>query len=167
MSAVDHIVGAFERVGSVADGIQRGLGYFLILSASASFYLAYQAYSFDSAVWWNVIKCVVLCLPALVLMLVWFVLGQLRDSPETVKTLIQDKDRVFQHFSDMNLDEAKSTKGAYRTLKTLAQQDGLEEVMETVSGVGLLLNPLFFVISIFAIFALIALMLTALVVMIF
>jgi len=166
MSVVDNIVSAFEGVASVASGLQRWLSYFLLFSVSASVFLAFQAYSVDSALWWNMVKCIAICLPAIILLIVWHVLGQLGDSPETVKTVIEDKDRVFQHFSGMNFDEAKSTKGAYRTLKTLAQQDGLEEVMETVSGITLLINPVFVVFSVLAVFALMGLMLMALVVMV-
>lgn len=167
MSVVDHIVAVFERLGALAAGLRRRLSYLLGLAVIAFAYLAFKVYSPESAVWWNVVKCGVFSLPVLIWGLVWYVLGQLQDAPQTASNLMADKDEILQHFSNIDTQEIKGIKGVYGTLKMVSQQDGLEEVMDTIGGVGLLINPLFALLALLAFFGLFGLILTALVVMLF
>lgn len=167
MSVIDHIVAVFERLGSLADGLRRRLSYLLGVAALACAYLAVKVYSVDSALWWNVIKCGVFILPVVIWGVIWFVLGQLRDAPETASSLVEGKDEILQHFSNLNAGEVKGVKGAYGTLKMLSQQDGLEDVMDTISGVSLLINPFFALLALLTFFGLFGLIFTALLVMLF
>ncbi len=167
MSAIDHIVSAFERIGAVATGLRKWLNYFLLPALVASIYLAVKAYSAESALWFNALKCGLLMLPVLVWAIIWFVLGQLREAPQVASNLMQDKDRIQQHFSTLDLKQATSFRGAYRTLKTLREQEGLEEVMGAIAGVSLLVNPLFALLALVAFFVLFVFVLAAFVVMMF
>jgi len=167
MSVIEHIVAVFERVGTIAAGLRSRLAYFLGFALLASVYLAIKLYSADSALWWNIIKCGVFMIPALIWGIVWFVLGKLRDAPDVANDLIADKDEMLQHFSGLDIKQVTTVRGAFSTLKVLREQEGLEEVMETIGGVGLLINPLFVICMVLAFFALIVSILAALVLLLF
>lgn len=164
MSVIDHIVKVFEKIGAFAAGLRRRLSYLLALSLSCYGYLAFQLCTPDSALWWNLIKCGVFALPLLVWGAVWFVLGQLRDAPETASGLVAGKDNILQHFSSLDEQKVSGVRGVYGTLKMLSEQEGLEDVMDTISGVGLLINPLFALLALLMFFGLFGLILTALIV---
>ena len=138
----------FEKIGSVAEGMRRKLGYFLLLGLAASIYIAFLAYSVDSFMWWNLIKCVAIMLPSSVLTCIWVILGQVRQAPEVASNLLDDRSEILQGLTELEISNVTSLTGAYGTLKTLRHQEGLEDVMEAISGVGLLINPLFALLAI-------------------
>lgn len=167
MSTIDHIVSAFERIGAVATGLRKWLNYFLLPALVASVYLAVKAYSVESAFWFNALKCGLLMLPVLVWAIVWFVLGQLREAPTVANQLVQDKDQLLTYLSNTDVKQVTSLRGAYSTLKVLREQEGLEEVMNTIGGVTLLINPIFAILAVCALFILFMFLFAAFVVFLF
>ncbi len=167
MSVVGSILTLFERIGSLAEVLHHRLSYLLSSAAIACAYLVVKVYSVDSVWWWNLIKCSAFVLPILIWGTVWFVLGQLRDAPEAASNLVAGKEGVLQHFSALKAEQATGVKSAYSTLKMLSKQDGLEEVIDTISGVGLLISPVFAFMALLTFFGLFGLIFTALVVVLF
>ena len=161
MSVLDQIQSLFEKIGYVAEGMRRKLGYFLLLGLAASIYTASVVYSAESFLWWNVIKCLIVMLPSLVLLCIWIILGQVRQAPEVASNLLDDRDEILQGFTELEVSNVTSLTGAYGALKTLRQQEGLEDVMEAISGVGILINPLFALLAVLSFIGLLTLLIWA------
>ena len=109
----------------------------------ASVSLAWQAYSGDSELWWNITKCSLILVPALLWVFVWTVLGQLRDAPTLAASLVARDDGVMAQFSDSDLPDKGGISGLFNTLKAFRQESGLWVVLDTIGNVTLLGNPVF------------------------
>ena len=109
--------------------------------ASAS--LAWQVYSAESALWWNITKCFLVLLPALLWGFVWTVLGQLREAPTLAADLVARDDGLMSQFSDSDLPDQSGISGLFNTLKAFRQESGLWIVLDTIGNVTLLGNPIF------------------------
>jgi hypothetical protein len=105
--------------------------------------LAWQAYSADSALWWNITKCSLISLPALLWGFVWTVLRQLREAPTLAASLVARDDGVMSRFSDSDLPDKSGISGLFNTLKAFREESGVWIVLDTIGNVTLLGNPLF------------------------
>ena len=137
-----------NRIGDIANAVQAKIRFFVVVGLVASSALAWKAFSLESAIWWNVLKCGLLVLPVLIWLLVWFVLNQLRDAPNLVADLVREEDGVLASLSETGLSqrllkEPEGLPGVFRTIREFRRQDGLELVFDTISGVTLITNPLF------------------------
>ena len=167
MSAGDSVLSVIDRMADIAGGVKRKLSYFVLVGVAASAFLGWSVYSQESALWWNVVKCGALALPALIWVFVWFVLAQLQQAPTLVAALIEDDDGLFCNLQNLSLSEPNGLSGVFGTIREFRQEDGPSVVFETLSGVSLLANPLFAIFA-FANWAILfALIIVALLILIF
>lgn len=138
-----QLITVVKRIASIAGATQHALSYFLGVGGVATLYLIWQAYSPESGLWWNGLKCVLLVWPALLLVFVWIVLGDLSDVPESVAKLNQDTRTAYSGMKDVKIREPKGLRGMFRVLNTFRREGSLSVIFDTVGGVSLLLNPLF------------------------
>lgn len=167
MSALDTVSKVVDQVAEIAAGIKRKLSYFVLLGLVATGYLGWLVYSPESATWWNVFKCSVLAMPALIWAFIWSVLAQLQQAPALVSQLVDDDDGLFANLEHLSLSEPQGLSGVFNTLREFKQEDGLSVVFETLSGVGLLANPLFAILAFAASTVLFIFILVSLVLVIF
>lgn len=167
MSALDTVSNVVDQVAAIAAGIKRKLSYFVLFGLVATGYLAWSIYSPDSAAWWNALKCGALAIPALIWVFIWSVLAQLQQAPELVSQLMDDDDGLFANLEHLSLSEPQGLSGVFNTLREFKQEDGLSVVFETLSGVGLLANPVFAIFAFAASTVLFIFILVALVLVIF
>ena len=134
-----------DRIADIANSVQTKLNWFLGFGVVASAVLVRELYSNESALWWNTVKCGLVVLPVLVWVGVWLVLNQLREAPQLVAELANDDEGVFANLSDLNLKEPNGLRGVYRTIREFREEDGLDVIFDTLSGIALIANPLFFI----------------------
>ena len=167
MSAADTIIRTVNRVAVIAGSIKRKLAYFVFAGMLACGFLAWSVYSSESALWWNVVKCTLLLLPALVWAFIWSVLAQLQEAPVLVSQMVENDNGLFNNLEHLSLREPNGLSGVFSTLREFRQEDGLSVVFDTLGGVSLLSNPLFAIFA-FANWAILfTLMVVALMVLIF
>ena len=147
MSSVERLTLVVNKIGEIANGLQRKLSYFVVLGLVASLALAWKAFTPESVFWWNALKCGVLLLPSLVWVIVWFVLDQLREAPNLVAELSHDENGVLANLGDFSLKEPEGLRGVFSTIKEFRKEEGFEVVFDTISGVALIANPLFAILA--------------------
>lgn len=142
-----ELVEFLERIAAAANSLQRKLSWLLGTGLACSGILAWQAFSPESTLWWNIVKCGFLMLPALLWLFVWSMLGQLREAPALASTLADREDSIFNNIKESGLSEAVSVRSIFSTLKAFRQEEGLSVVLDTIGNVSLLANPLFVIIA--------------------
>ena len=142
-----EIVEAFNALAELGASLQRKLSWLLGVGMLASASLAWAAYSQHSYLWWNIAKCMTILLPVLIWLIVWVILGQLREAPELAASLASEDDGVLANLQAMNLRDKRSLRGLFGTLRTFRQQEGLSVVLDTIGSVGMLANPLFAILA--------------------
>lgn len=151
MPAKENIIKVSNRIGGIADSVQRKLKVFVFVGVVASAILAFKVFNIDAVWWWNIVKLSVVFLPALVWLMVLFVLNQLSEAPDLVSTLINDDDGLFENINSFSVKEPNGLRGLVSTLRAFRQEEGFETVFDTISGIGLMVNPVF---ALFAFFTL-------------
>ncbi|NND00910.1 MAG: hypothetical protein HKN85_12080 [Gammaproteobacteria bacterium] len=139
----NEITEFLEGVAAVAGSTQRKLGWLVGAGLVASASLAWQAYSSDSNLWWNVTKCLLIMLPSLVWCFVWSVLGQLREAPALAATMARREDGLFANFQHSRLQDKGGIQSVFRILRAFREEEGLGVVLDTIGSVTLLGNPFF------------------------
>ncbi|MCH2189415.1 MAG: hypothetical protein MK188_00630 [Gammaproteobacteria bacterium] len=167
MDVIEHIVSVFEHIASVAESVLKSVRIILFFAGLALIYIASQFYSSESSWWWNIIKCGIPAIPVIVWGIVYSLLNQVKEVPETAREVVIDEDGLLKNLSELDIQQVSSIRGAYSTLKSFRHQEGLEEVMETISGVGILINPFFFVLALLTFFGLFGLIFIALLMLVF
>jgi len=147
MNAKEQLTRVVDKIGDIANGLQSKLRCFVVVGLAASLALAWKVFSFDSTVWWNLLKCGAVLLPSLIWVLVWFVLNQLRDAPTLVSELAADENGVLANLNEFSLKEPNGLRGVFSTVRAFRKEDGLEVIFDAVSGVALIANPLFAVLA--------------------
>lgn len=160
-SARARVVSLVNRIGEIAEGALAKITWFVVIGVLASGGIAWKLYSADSALWWNLIKCGLVLLPALIWALVWFVLSQLRAAPALVADLAQDDDGLLSNFDKFSLQEPNGLRGVASTLNEFRKEEGLSVIFDTIGGIALIANPLFAVVALLAMVGLFSLILIA------
>jgi len=166
-SAKARVIALVSRIGEIAEGALAKITWFVIAGLVASAGLGWKLYSADSALWWNIVKCTLVILPALIWALVWFVLSQLRDAPKLVASLAEDDDGVFSNLDQFSLKEPSGLRGVASSLNEFRKEDGLSVIFDTVGGITLIANPLFVLVAFLAMIILFLLILIAPIVLLF
>lgn len=143
MQAIERLVQVVDKIGDIANALQSKLRYFVVVGGCASLALAWKVFSSESAVWWNVLKCGSVLMPAMVWVIVWVVLNQLREAPNLVAELASDENGVLASLTEFSIEEPKGLHGVFSTIRAFRKDDGLDVVFDTISGVALIANPLF------------------------
>ena len=157
----------FDRIGAIAETVFKRVRILLLFALVSTIYLASNLYAPESPWWWNLTKCLAPVFPVLVWGLVLALLNQIKQAPDVARELISDDDGILHNLADLDLKQVSSLRGAYTTLKRIRGEESLGEVMDTVSGVGILLNPLFLILALLTFFGLFGLIFTALLVWVF
>jgi len=155
MAIQEDILDSFERIASIAEGAQRWVLYLVVFSLFVSAYLAWSAYSPDSALWWNIVKCGVLLLPALLWAFIYSILSELREAPTTVASLVNGEDGLLQNLNEFGFSKPQSLRGVFSIVRAFRRQEGLSVLFEAVSGIALIANPLFAIMALLALMALV------------
>ncbi len=156
---LDRIASLFERIAGIAHSLQRKLGWFLLFALLALVILALDLVALDASWWWNSLVLAVLAVPWLVWGFIWIVLGQLQDAPDLASNILKDQDGVLANLDDFNIREPNGLRGLASTIKQFRQHDGFETVFDTISGIGLLINPVFLIVALLLFFGLLGLLL--------
>ena len=167
MSIFESVIVVFDRIGGIAETVFKRVRILLLLALLAAIYLASQFYAPESPWWWNLVKFIGPVFPVLVWGFVLTLLSQIKQAPDVARELISDDDGLLHNLADLDLKQVSSLRGAYTTLKRIRGEESLGEVMETISGVGVLLNPFFLVLALLTFFGLFSLIFTALLVWVF
>lgn len=142
MEIKQEIIELLQSTADFAAAVQRKLGWFLGVGLIASLSLAWFAYSATSPTWWNVLKCGFLVLPGFVWLVIWLILGQMREVPELAANLAAREDLTF---ASPTLDITEKKPGIialFSTLREIRNNEAFELVTETIGSVTLLANPL-------------------------
>lgn len=150
MAIQDDILDSFERIARIAEGAQRWVLYLVLFGLLVSAYLAWSAYSANSALWWNIVKCSLLMLPALLWLFIYSILTELREAPATVAGLVNGEDGVLQNLSEFSFSKPQSLSGVFSIVRAFRRQEGLGVLFEAVSGITLIANPFFAVLAFLA-----------------
>jgi len=166
-SAKLGVISVVNRIAEIAASALAKITWFVVVGLIASASLCWEFYSTESALWWNLVKCGVIAVPALICALVWFLLNQLRAAPELIANLAEDEDGVFANLDQFSLREPDGLRGVVSSLKEFREDDGLGVVFDTIGGVALIVNPLFALLTVLAMIGLLLLILVAPFVMLF
>jgi len=143
MEVQSEIVDFLESLAAVAKGVQRKITWLLVAGLLAGAGLAWQVYSVDSALWWNITKCTLILLPALVWSFIWFVVGQLREAPNLAVSLASQDDGLLANIQNSNFNQKVGVRSLFSSLRAFRREEGLEVVVDTIGSVTLLANPFF------------------------
>ena len=143
MSIQSELVEFLEGVAHIAHGVQQKLAWFLLIALLASGGLAFKAYSADSQLWWNVIKCGLILLPVLIWVFIWSALSQLQEAPSLAVALASREDGLISTLESSGLSKKSGITGLYGTLRAFREEEGLGVVLETIGSVTMLANPFF------------------------
>jgi hypothetical protein len=132
-----------ERLPNVASRLQRKLRWLIGTGLAASAVLAWLAFDIDSATGWNAVKCGLIMLPSLVWVLIWSILGQLKEAPKLAGALASRDDSLFQNIQKSGFSDSVNVRSIFSTLRAFRQEEGLGVVVDTIGNVTLLANPLF------------------------
>jgi len=165
--AQEKVVGLVKGVAKVAGATQKGLGYFIIVGALATVYCIFLSYSPESAIWWNVVKGVLIVWPVLLLGFLWMVLGDLKDAPDSVGKLNQDTKIAFSGLKEVKAQESKGIRGTLSVLNQFRREGSLGDVFDTVGSITLIVNPFFLFLIFLSLVVLALLSFTALLIVIF
>lgn len=161
------IVVIAERIGSIADSLVRKITWVVVLGVLSTLYLAWSLYSAESALWWNIIKCSVVALPALLWSFVWLVLSELREAPSKVAGLMKADNELVMSLKSVSVGESSGFRGLFSTLNALRKEEGLSAIFDTIGGITLLANPLFALLALIMLGLLILLILLAATLLVF
>jgi len=139
----ERLVEITQTASEIAQSTKKKLLYFLIPGVIASVYLAWLAYSFESEMWSNIIRCGLILLPALVWCFIWNVLSNLQDAPKFVTDIAAQSDDALAGLQQFKTDKSKGLRSLFALIRDFKNQDGLETLIETIGGITLLANPLF------------------------
>jgi hypothetical protein len=166
MEIQQEITEFFERLAEIAEAIQKKLSWMLGIAGLASLFLAWSAYSADSQLWWNILKCGLILLPAVIWAFIWAVLGQLSEAPAMAADLSSD-DGLVANLKDAALGDKSGVRRVFGTLQVLRKQESVDVVLETIGSVTLLGNPLFAALAFVMAAVLFMLTITAFIVLLF
>jgi hypothetical protein len=161
MSANEELFRVVNKIGEVANAIEVKIRYFVMLGIVASSALSWTVFSVESAVWWNVLKVSMISMPALIWLLIWYVLGQLREAPELLAQLMHDEGGDLANINSFSVKEPDGLRGLLSAVREFQREDGLEIVFDTISGVTLISNPFFVLLGFLSMAALSILILIA------
>lgn len=150
MTAPKQVEVVAQRIGSIADSLHNKLRYFVLLGALACALLAFAAFDIDSSWWWNALKVIAFMVPALIWFLVILVLKQLIETPELVSQSLHREDGLVQSMKSGSLQKPSGLRGLYSSVRAFQQEEGFEAVFDSISGIGLIINPFFAFIAFFA-----------------
>ena len=143
MPTRQEVVELVQRIADIAGATQKSVSYLVMVGVLASGYLAWELYTPGGMWWWNVIKCSLIMLPALLWIFVWVVLNQLQDAPNLVAELVQQEDDVLNNPHSHGFSQPNGLRSLFGTLREFRKEDGLSIMFDTIGGVTLLANPLF------------------------
>ena len=143
MQIQEDITAILQQLAAFAAAFQRKLSWFIGAGMLASSLLVWMAYSADSSLWWNAVKCGAIMLPSLIWCFIWSLLGQLREAPVLAAALASRKDGVIAAFNDAGPQEKMGVHRVFSTLRAFRDEQGLGIVLDTIGNVTLLGNPLF------------------------
>ncbi len=164
---LERLANLFEQVADIAQSIQKKLAWFLLLAVVCVAVLAFKLISAEHSVWWNVFVGLTIGLPLLVWVFIWYVLGQLCDAPDLAADLMKDQDGALANLGEISVSQPNGLRGLAATVQQFRQHDGLETVFDAIKGIGLLISPVFLVLSIVFLFGLIGLILLTPIVLLF
>ena len=129
--------------------------------------LGLQMISYSDSTWWWVLLALMLGLPLLIWMLVWYSLSQLRQAPELVSTLAEQPNGVLSSLSDMDSVRQEGLRGLYQTVRLFREQDGMDTVIDSIGGAAVLANPFFALLAVLSALCLIGYMFLSLILFLF
>lgn len=148
------MLNVINRIAKIAASLQKKLVILIAVGAVATSILAFKAFDMDSVWWWNVLKMSILFFPALIWAGVIWVLNQLQEAPEIVSSLLKKDSQVLASASNVNIKKPTGLIGLITTIRSIKNHEGLEFVFDAIAGVGLLVNPVFAVVSFFSLIVL-------------
>lgn len=128
---------------NVADKMKSKVAIFALIGLLASGFVAWLLYSPDSNLVWNIIKCGVVLLPALVTCFIWQTLANIVEAPDQFSNLIRDDEGIVSNLKSLSVNKPNSFRGLVSTIRSIRNEESLGEIMNAVSGVIILANPLF------------------------
>lgn len=149
---------ALESIGSLAGSIHKKMSVFLLIALIMLAALAFDLYSSQAYLWWNLLLIGFVFLPFLVWLFIWSVIGQLREAPEHAAALLHNKESFLSNFRETDAAKPKGFKGLLSTVNKIRKHEGLGSVFDAVSGIGILCNPVFLLLSLVFFLMLLALM---------
>lgn len=143
MPLQQEIIELVQRVADIAGATQRSVSYLVFAGLLASAGLAWELYTPGGLLWWNIVKCGLILLPAIVWLFVWLVLNQLQEAPNLVAELAQQEEGMLNNLHNLSFSQPNGLKGVFTTLREFRKEDGLSIIFDTIGGISLLANPLF------------------------
>lgn len=167
MIALTETTEVLQSAASIAERLTRKVSVFAVIGLIASGALAWGFYSPESSLIWNIIKCALVLLPALVICFIWRVLNQFSQAPEIVSKLSQEEGGLAQKIQTARLSKPNGIRGLIGTLRTIRDTEGLSDIVDVIGGIAILANPFFIIISFISMIILFLLILIAPFVLIF
>ncbi len=147
MDIKQEIAEFLDRLATFAAAVQKTLAWFLTLTGFASLLMAWQAYSPDASIAWNLLLCGLVLLPLLVWLLIWSLLSQLREAPEMVSDLAEDNGLSIASLRAHAANKKPGLISLFSTIRELRNNDAFETVTDAVGSITLLANPLFMIVA--------------------
>ena len=164
--SLDKLEEILRGTANVAKSLQSKVGFFALLGFIASASIAWMFYSNESSLTWNLVKCGIVLMPAIVVTSVWLVLGKVVDAPKQISRLANEQG-LINNLQKLGIKKPDSFRGLISTVRAIRSEDGLGSITEAVGGILLLSNPAFLLFAFISLAVLLVLIIIAPFVLIF
>ena len=136
-----------ESSANIANKVNSKVSILALLGLLASGSIAWLLYSQESSLFWNGIKCGVVLLPAIITCFIWRTLANIINAPDHFSSLINDDNGLVSNVKSLCINKPNSFRGLLSTIRSIRNEESLAEIMDALSGVLILANPLFLILA--------------------
>lgn len=135
-----------DSAAGVAGSLQRKVSVFAGIGLLASASIAWLLYSPESSLGWNLVKCGLVFLPALVICFIWQILANFADAPQQLAELTSGDEGLIHDIQSLSLNKPEGFRGLISMVRAIRNEESLSSIIEVVGSIALLANPLFLLI---------------------
>lgn len=166
LNILQELEEVIQGAANIAGSVNRKIGVFALIGLLASASIAWLFYSPDSSLGWNVVKCGIVMLPAVVIGIIWQTLAKVADAPNQLAEL-SSADGLVSNLKAIGLKKPDSIRGLISTVRSIRNEESLGSVAEALGGIALLANPAFLFVAFMSLAILFVLIIVAPFVLIF
>ena len=140
--ALDQLEDVLRGTAKIASSVQGKVGLFALIGLIATLLMAWLFYSVESSLVWNITKCGLVSLPAIVVGSAWLTLGKVVAAPNQIAELT-DGGGFVDNLQLLGIKKPDSVRGLISTVRAIRNEDGLGGITEAIGGIVLLSNPVY------------------------
>jgi len=161
LSLGQQILEPLKGAANVANKMKRIVFCFCAVSLLAGIIFITKLLSLDLGVTWNLVVSSVAILPVMVLLFIWMTLNNFSRAPQVVLMLIEQEEDAQISVTSLNVKKPQGIRSLITMAKKIREEDGLNIVADTIGGIAIFTNPIFWLLASVCVMLLVLLIVTA------